>query len=314
MTTNLRPILLAGPTASGKSALAMMLAELSNGCVINADALQVYDLWRVLTARPSEADERRVPHRLYGHVPVSTPDYSVGRWLRELDPILAECAKSGCRPIIVGGTGLYFKALSEGLAEIPETPPPVRTELKLVQKQMGEEAFYTELKRLDPETAEQIDQANPRRVLRAREVFETTGEGLATWRARTPPPLIPLEDARAFVLEPPRETLRAGIAQRFDVMLKSGALEEVARLRQLGFDEEDFARLPGLKALGAPELLAHLAGETDLDTAIDRAVTATRQYAKRQSTWARNQMSAWARVELKESSKIDPKIVAEMLN
>ena len=313
MTAETRPILIAGPTASGKSELALGLAERFGGCVINADALQVYEGWRILTARPSEADEARAPHHLYGHVPLTTADYSVGRWLRELEPLLARCAAEGRRPIIVGGTGLYFKALTEGLAEIPETPPEIRAAMEERLAEIGPEAFFEELRARDPDTAGQIDAANPRRVLRAREVLETTGTGLAAWRARTPPPLLPLGAVDALVLEPPRDLLRERIARRFDQMLADGGLDEVAAVSARGFAAEDFARLPGLKALGASELRAHLLGESSRDEAVERAVAATRQYAKRQSTWARNQMNAWKRLSAHDYSKINADFVSNFL-
>lgn len=312
-TPDAKPILLAGPTASGKSALALELAERLNGCVINADALQVYEGWRILTARPSPEDEASVPHRLYGHVPLETPDYSVGEWLRELRAVLAECARAGLRPIVTGGAGLYFKALTEGLAEIPPTPPDVRDEMETRLAEIGADAFLEELRARDPETAGRIDAANPRRVLRAREVLETTGEGLAAWMARTPAPLIPLEAAHALRLDPPRLLQRERIEERFDLMLAQGALAEVEAVMARGFTDEQFARLPGLRALGAADLRAHLKGDSPRDSAVMLAVTATRQYAKRQTTWMRNQMRAWMPITAKDYSKINADWVLQLM-
>ncbi len=280
-----RPLLIAGPTASGKSDHALAEAA-KGGVVINADASQVYDVWRVLTARPSVEEEAQAPHRLYGHIAPSVR-YSVGAWLRDVAPVLAEARAEGLRPIIVGGTGLYFKALTEGLAEIPEPAEAVRVAVDWRLKREGLRALVEELAIRDPETAETIDPMNPMRVTRAFEVLEATGKGLAAWRAETPPPLI--ADAEKILIVPDREVLYERCDRRFDIMIDRGALEEARAIAALNLDPA----LPAMRAVGAPELLAHLRGEISLDEAAAAAKQATRNYAKRQMTWMRNQMKDW---------------------
>lgn len=277
------PVLIAGPTASGKSALAMEIARAQGGVIVNADAIQVYDNWRILTARPSVQDESELPHRLYGHVP-GDADYSVGHWLRDLAPML----KDGPRPIIVGGTGLYFSALTEGLADIPATPPEIRA---LADARIAEHGHRPLLADLDPATLARIDQLNPMRVQRAWEVQQATGRGLAAWQDDTPPPLLPLDQATPILFDVEKEWLNARIARRFDQMLDLGALDE-ARTNLPGWSP---ARLSA-KAIGAPELIAHLQGALTLDQAREAATISTRQFAKRQRTWFRSKMKAWARI------------------
>ncbi|WP_413718348.1 tRNA (adenosine(37)-N6)-dimethylallyltransferase MiaA [Silicimonas sp. MF1-12-2] len=276
-------MLIAGPTASGKSALAMEIATRLGGPVVNADALQVYGDWRVLTARPSTADEATLPHALYGHIPGHQP-YSVGDWLRELEPLLA-----GPPPVIVGGTGLYFTALTEGLADIPSTPETIRLE---AIRRMTDEGLDALLAELDPETAARIDRQNPMRVQRAWEVLRTTGRGLASWQEETPRPLLRIEDAQPLVMEAPKDWLNPRIEARFDIMLEAGALEE-ARMNEGAWHEG----LPSAKAIGAAELVAHVRGEMSREEAREAAVTATRQYAKRQRSWFRSRMKAWRQID-----------------
>jgi len=282
------PILIAGPTASGKSALALGLARRFGGAVINADSQQVYRDWRILSARPTPGDERQAPHFLYGHLALDA-EYSAGAWLRDLAGVLEQCRARDLRPIITGGTGLYFKALTEGLAPIPPTPPEIRAHTETELQRLGLARLYAALATRDPETAAALDQANPARVRRAWEVLETTGTGLAEWRRATAAPLLPLDQTVALALTPPRAWLQARCDARFDAMLEQGVLDEVADVMALGLDPAP----PGMKALGAPELIAHLAGELSIDAAAARAKTATRRYAKRQLTWARNQMFHW---------------------
>lgn len=276
-----RPVLIAGPTASGKSALAMQIAQAQGGVIVNADAIQVYDNWRVLTARPSRADEAAEPHRLYGHVS-GLADYSVGHWLRDLAPILAGPA----RPIIVGGTGLYFTALTEGLADIPATPPHIRA---LADARIAEAGHQPLLAELDAETLSRIDQLNPMRVQRAWEVQRSTGRGLAAWQDDTPAPLLPLPACTPILFDVDRDWLNDRIARRFDQMLTQGALDEA----RANLTDWDPARLSS-KAIGAPELIAHLRGDLTLDQAREAATIATRQFAKRQRTWFRSKMKPWA--------------------
>ncbi len=274
-----RPVLIAGPTASGKSALALEIAREQGGAIVNADASQVYSCWRVVTARPSPQEEAQAPHRLYGHVAHDAP-YSAGHWLREVAPLLT----GEDRPIIVGGTGLYFMALTEGMAEIPATPPEIRAEADA----MPLEAM---LARLDARTAARIDTRNRARVQRAWEVQAATGRPLADWQDATPPPLLPLDRAVPILFDAPKDWLLDRITRRFDLMLRQGALEEVAAMR----DRHD-PSLPAFKAIGVPELMAHVRGEITLDEARARATIATRQFAKRQRTWFRARMTAWHRV------------------
>jgi tRNA dimethylallyltransferase len=277
------PVLVAGPTASGKSALAMDLAARDGRLIVNADALQVYENWRILTARPSPTDEAALPHALYGHVACDVA-YSVGRWLREVARLLD-------RPVvIVGGTGLNFNALTKGLAEIPEVPPPVRAEADARRAAEGHAALLAEL---DPTTAARIDRLNPVRIQRAWEVLRATGRGLASWQDDTPAPLLLLSRTEAFVLEPEVDWLNARIDRRFHQMLAEGALDE-ARANLPGWDPKH----PSSKAIGAPELIAHLRGEITLPDATETAVTASRQYAKRQRTWFRSNMKAWRHLSL----------------
>jgi len=275
-----RPVLIAGPTASGKSGLALRIAEAQGGVIVNADALQVFANWRVLTARPSDEDEARAPHALYGHVPAGG-DYSVGHWLREVAGFL----RDGPRPIIVGGTGLYFTALTQGLAEIPATPPEIRAEADRRREAEGHEALLAEL---DDETRARVDALNPMRVQRAWEVLRATGRGLASWQDDTGPALLPLSQAQALVLEADRDWLAERIDRRFDLMLDDGALDE-ARANLPAWDPA----LLSMKAIGAPELIAYLEGDMTLQEARAAAQAASRQYAKRQRTWFRSKMKDW---------------------
>ena len=293
------PVLIAGPTASGKSALAVALAERLGGCVINADALQVYAEWRILTARPDAAEMARVPHRLFGHVPAAQA-HSVGAWLRETRAVLAACAERGWRPIIAGGTGLYFKALTEGLAEIPEPDAAVRATAEARLAEGGRAALIEDLARDDPQTLATIDARNPVRLLRAWEVLHATGRGLAAWREATPAPLVPPEAAVRLRLMPDRAMLYARIDRRLEAMVDAGVLDEVAAVAALDLPPT----APAMKAVGAPEFIAHLRGETDLPEALRLAQMATRHYAKRQLTWLRNQMMSWQAITAQESSKI----------
>ncbi|WP_299731963.1 tRNA (adenosine(37)-N6)-dimethylallyltransferase MiaA [uncultured Tateyamaria sp.] len=269
------PVLIAGPTASGKSALALAIAEAQGGVVVNADASQVYDCWRVLTARPSPEEEASALHLLYGHVPYDAP-YSTGHWLREVLPFL-----QGARPIIVGGTGLYFAALTQGLADIPETPPEIRAQ--------GDALGLADMAAvLDAETVTRIDMANRARVQRAWEVQQATGRPLAAWQDDTGPPVLEPRAYSGVVLDSPKEWLNPRIETRFDQMLRGGALEE-ARAMASRFD----TALPSCRAIGAQEAMGVLNGSLTHEQAVDSAVTATRQYAKRQRTWFRARMAEW---------------------
>ena len=274
-----RPVLIAGPTASGKSALALEIARVLGGPIVNADALQVYSDWRVLTARPSAEDEMAWPHVLYGHV-AGDVAYSVGTWLGEVRAYLG-----GNPPVIVGGTGLYFTALTEGLADIPATPQKIRDTAMARINAEGAAALLAEL---DPETASRIDQANPMRIQRAWEVLQSTGRGLSDWQDDTGPPLLPLNEAQPLLIDAPKDWLTPRIEQRFDQMIRAGALDEA---RQNAPDWHP--GLPSAKAIGAAELIAHIRDEMSLEEARDAAIIATRQYAKRQRSWFRARMKDW---------------------
>ncbi|MFN4130345.1 MAG: tRNA (adenosine(37)-N6)-dimethylallyltransferase MiaA [Paracoccaceae bacterium] len=276
------PVLIAGPTASGKSALAMELAARDGRVIVNADALQVYGCWRLLTARPSVADEAALPHALYGHVGRDEA-YSVGHWLREVRGWLD-------RPVvIVGGTGLYFLALTEGLAEVPEIPPQVRAQGDALRLR----DLPAMVAALDAATAARIDLANPARVQRAWEVLRATGRGLAAWQADTPAPMIARGRAETLVLRPEVAWLNDRIDRRFDIMMAQGALGE-AQAEAPCWQ----ASRPSARAIGAPELIAHLRGTAALDAAVQAAKLASRQYAKRQRTWFRNRMRDWTAAAL----------------
>lgn len=274
-----QPVLIAGPTASGKSALALEIAQQQGGVVINADAIQVFANWRVLTARPSPEDEALAEHLLYGHI-AGDAAYSVGHWLREVAPLL-----QGKRPIITGGTGLYFTALTQGLAEIPATPPEVRA---LADQRLAAEGRAALLAELDEGSRQRIDPLNPMRVQRAWEVLQSTGKGIAAWQDDTPPPLLPLQSCFSIVFDVDKDWLNTRIARRFDLMLQQGALAEA----EANLPNWDPSQLSA-KAIGAPELIAHLQGNLTLDEAREAATIATRQFAKRQRTWFRSKMKDW---------------------
>lgn len=271
-----QPVLIAGPTASGKSALALEIAQRQGGVIINADASQVYDCWQVITARPSMAEEAEADHALYGHMPYDA-SYSTGHWLRDVAPLL----KGPHRPIIIGGTGLYFTALTVGLVEIPPTPSEVRVE--------GDQMALDEmLAALDSKTQARIDVKNRARVQRAWEVFQTTGKSLSDWQDETPPPMLPLNTCVPLVFDVEKDWLETRIRKRFDLMLDQGALDE-ARAMMDRYDPV----LPSCRAIGVPELMGYLKGQLTLDQAREQASVATRQFAKRQRTWFRSKMRDW---------------------
>jgi tRNA dimethylallyltransferase len=276
-------VLIAGPTASGKSAAALELAEETGGVVINADSMQVYREAPVLTAQPSAADRARAPHLLYGHVSVRQ-SYSVGRWRDDAANALAEAGAMGRMPIFVGGTGLYFTVLTDGLADIPPTPEEVRDQARALLDDIGVEALHARLMDRDPLTASRLRPSDPQRVLRAYEVFESTGRSLADWQNRPAEPVLKGARLACFVLDPPRDARRDRIAQRFEKMLDAGGLEEARSLD--GLDPA----LPASKLLGLRPLQALARGTLTRAEALDGAITATRQFAKRQMTWFRHRM------------------------
>lgn len=282
--------LIAGPTASGKSALALRLAETTGAEILNADALQLYRDLRVLTARPSAEEEARAAHHLFG-VADAADGWSVGRWLRAATEALAAIAERGRDAVVVGGTGLYFRALTHGLAEIPPIPEGVRRQAEAEFQALGEDAFRARLAQGDPAAAARIAPGDRQRLVRAWEVLSETGVSLSEWQGRTDPALAP-GSWTAVALDPPREALYARCDARLEAMVAQGALAEAAALAARGLDPE----LPAMKAVGYRELAAHLRGETSLDEAVADAQRETRRYAKRQSTWMRGQMADWPRI------------------
>jgi tRNA dimethylallyltransferase len=282
--------LIAGPTASGKSELALRLAEAIGGEIVNADSMQLYAGLRVLTARPSPEDVVRATHHLYG-VADAAEAWSVGRWLRAATQALADVFVQDRPAIVVGGTGLYFKALTEGLADIPDVPSDVREAMRARYETLGEAAFRTELRVLDPQSEARIAPGDRQRLVRAREVVEASGRALAAWQAEAAA-AIPTRSWRAVVLEPPRPALYARCDARVEGMVAQGALEEVRALLARGLPLD----LPAMKAIGVREFGEYLAGRIDLSTAIAAARLQTRRYAKRQSTWFRHQAPGWQRI------------------
>lgn len=279
-------VLIAGPTASGKSALGIKLAQALDGVVINADSMQVYRDLRVITARPTPEDEAQAPHRLYGHVDAAV-NFSVGRYVADAVEVLRSL--DGKIPIFVGGTGLYFKALTEGLSDIPAVPEGVREQVRKESEGVETPDLHQLLMERDPETARTLRPSDRLRVQRALEIFAATGQPIISFHGmRQPGPLGGLSLVRLF-LAPEREDLRRRIDGRFLAMMEQGALDEVRRLGERHLDP----MLPAMRAHGVPGLLAHLRGEIGLDEAIARGQGDTRRYAKRQFTWFRHQLPDW---------------------
>ncbi|WP_190237622.1 tRNA (adenosine(37)-N6)-dimethylallyltransferase MiaA [Rhizobium sp. R634] len=285
-------ILITGPTASGKSALAVELAKRHGGAVINADSMQVYDTLRVLTARPSEEEMGGVPHHLYGHVPAGAA-YSTGAWLRDVTALLPALRAAGQLPVFVGGTGLYFKALTGGLSDMPDIPEALREELRARLLEEGPDALYAELAEADPAMAASLNRQDGQRIVRALEVVKATGRSIADFQGRAGPQVIDVEEARKIVVLPDRAVLHARINGRFEKMLQQGAEDEVRALLALGLPTE----APVMKAIGVSQIAAMLKGEMTRAEVLEKGAAATRQYAKRQMTWFRNQMDeSWVRL------------------
>ena len=278
-------MLIAGPTASGKSALALELAQKTGGVVINADSMQVYRDLRIITARPTPAEEACVPHRLYGHVDASV-NFSAGAWVGDATEALAEARAQNRLPIFVGGSGLYFKALTSGLSAVPPIPAGVRDSVRARLESQGVEALHAELAVRDPVSAERLKPRDRTRIARALEVVEATGRPLPDWHREGLPPLLPPGTFRALFLTPEREQLYARIDARFEAMLAGGALDEVAALASRNLDP----LLPAMKAHGVPALIRHIRGEITREAAAETGRADTRHYAKRQFTWFRHQL------------------------
>jgi tRNA dimethylallyltransferase len=291
---NSKAVLIAGPTASGKSAFALELAQKMGGVIVNADSMQVYRDLRVITARPTPEEEADVPHLLYGHVDAAV-NFSAGSWVTDAAAALAQARAQHRLPIFVGGSGLYFKALTRGLSAVPPIPSGIRDAVRARLERDGVEALHAELALRDPPSAERLKPRDRTRIARALEVVEATGRSLTSWHRDGLPPLLPPGQFRALFLEPDRDELYARIDARFAAMLAAGALDEVGRLASRKLD----SLLPAMKAHGVPALIRHLKGEISLDEATVIGAADTRHYAKRQFTWFRHQLPefAWVKPE-----------------
>jgi len=273
-----RALLVAGPTASGKSALALALAARFGGVIVNVDSMQVYEELRVLTARPTKEEEAQIPHVLYGIRKAKEPG-SVAWWRAEALAAMDEARANGRIPILTGGSGMYFAALTQGIAEIPGPGPEARAEARALLEKLGPEELHAGLTKVDPATAARLNPRDSQRIARAWEVWRGTGIGLAAWQNRRGEPA--RWDFAAILLDPPRDTLRAAIATRFQTMIEQGAIQEVEALLTQNLDPA----LPAMRAHGVPEISAHLRGETTLEHAARRTELITGQYTKRQATW-----------------------------
>ena len=290
---------MAGPTASGKSVLALRLARALGGVVINANSMQVYRDLRVLTARPDREDEAKAPHRLFGHVDGAV-NYSTGLWLANASVALNEVRREGRLPVFVGGTGLYFKALTQGLSAIPPVPEDVRARVRSHATGAAAADLHASLMRCDPATAARLRPSDPQRILRALEVFEATGKSLVSFHATRMPPVLDAKDVFALFLATEREVLKARIDARFEVMLQAGALHEAAVLRERRLDPA----LPVMRAHGVPHLIAHLNVEISLAEAARRAKLDTSRYAKRQLMFARHQLASFRWLTAQEAETL----------
>ena len=287
---SLAPLLIAGPTASGKSAYAMARARAEPSIIVNADSMQVYRELRIITARPSVEDEALVPHALYGFVPASEA-YSAGRYVRDVAEVLERAQREGLRPIIVGGTGLYFMALLEGLSPVPPIPNDVRAYWRAEAERLGAAELHAVLTARDPVMGQRLRPSDPQRVTRALEVLEATGQSLAVWQQTAGTPLFGAHTCEKVVVLPDRETVFTRADERFDVMMEGGAMEEVAALGTRGLDPA----LPAMRALGVPQLLSFQRGQMGRDAAVAEAKAETRRYIKRQMTWLKRNMISWCR-------------------
>lgn len=294
-----RAILIAGPTASGKSGLALALAERLGGTVINADSMQVYRELRILTARPTADDEASVPHSLYGFAS-GAEAYSAGRYALDAAKAIAEARAAGRVPIIVGGTGLYFKVLLEGLSPVPPVDPQARTYWRTQAVERPAPELHALLSERDPETAARLIPTDPQRIVRALEVLESTGRSLAEWQRTPGKPVLRETDATRLVVLPEREAMNQAIAARFDAMLRAGAADEVRSLLGLGLSPD----LPAMRALGVASLAAWIGGRLSLEDAAAQATAVTRQYAKRQLTWLRSNMITWNAIDTQQMERI----------
>lgn len=306
-----KPILIAGATASGKSALALALAQEFDGVIINTDSCQIYKELSIISARPSADDMLLVPHRLYGHVS-GNEAYSTGAWIKDVELVLAEVKAMGKRPVFVGGTGLYFKALLEGLSVVPDIDPEIRQFWRDEAALLGAPALHNILQSKDPLMADDLKPGDTQRIVRALEVIDGTGRSLKVWQQKNSTPLLNFPDLHCYKISWDREVLYERINQRFEQMIPLGGLDEVRALKELNFE----AHLPIMRALGVPELIEYLEGEcereVDLADAIALAQMQTRRYAKRQLTWLRRNMISWNSVDAQYMQRLLPDIVAKV--
>ncbi|MFM7084813.1 MAG: tRNA (adenosine(37)-N6)-dimethylallyltransferase MiaA [Hyphomicrobium sp.] len=300
-----RPILISGPTASGKSEFALRLAAHVDGVIVNTDSMQVYKELKILSGRPSETDEARVEHDLYGHVPMAEA-YSVGRFLREMQSVLHK-RREGTKPLfLVGGTGLYFKALLEGISPIPEVPSNIRNYWRSEAQRYGAEMLYNRLSECDPQTAARLCSSDIQRLVRALEVFEGTGRSLTDWQKEKSPPLLNPQDCIRLLLFPERGELYARCDARFDKMMLSGAQAEAEAILALALDPA----LPSMRALGLRPLIRHHQGEIGRNEAVFEAKAETRKYIKRQSTWIKGNMITWNILPKQQMERNEEEIMA----
>lgn len=296
-------VLITGPTASGKSAAALDVAAAIGGAIVNTDSMQVYRPLRILTARPDDAELARVPHHLFGHVDMEER-YSAGRYGREAAETLAALRGRGQIPVFVGGTGLYFAVLTEGIAEIPPVPAAVAAEARAKLEEVGNAAFHAMVMACDPQTGARLVPADSQRLLRAYSVFQATGRPLSAWQVGGAAPVLAGLNLARFVLNPSRPALHARIAARFAAMLEQGVVEEVRAL-----PEPDPA-LPAARILGLAAIRDFLGGRIERDAMAAAVVAATRQYAKRQVTWYRKKMADWHWVE----NEVQRNIISEIMS
>lgn len=298
-----RAILIAGPTASGKSGVALALAERLGGSVINADSMQVYEDLRILTARPDDEEVARAPHRLYGTVAGSVA-YNVGLWCADVVEVITQEETQGHLPIIVGGTGMYFKALLEGLSPIPEIPSDIRERWRQTARETDAGTLHEVLRDRDPIMAERLRPSDPQRIVRALEVWDATGQSLAIWQEEEGTGILTPDECLKFVLAPERTALHEKIDRRFDTMVDNGAVDEVERLLGQGLEPD----LPIMRAHGVRPIAGVLRNDWSLEEAANQTKAETRQYAKRQFTWLRRNMIAWNWIEEKEMERFTAKI------
>ena len=303
-----KAVLIAGPTASGKSAFALELAARHQGVIINADSMQLYAELSVLSARPSREEEAQAPHRLYGFQPMEQP-YSVADWLIRVEAEISAAKAQGLLPIITGGTGLYFQALTRGLAPVPDIPDDIRAAVRLQAQSEGPLAVHRALEHEDPVMAVALQPTDSQRLIRALEVIRATGRSLHAWQKDpAAPPVLPLDQTLPLIVMPDRAMLYQRINARFDLMIEQGGLDEARAILAMGLDPS----LPAMKALGLPQLIAHLAGKASLDEAVTTSKTVSRRYAKRQMTWFRNQMSDWVTEESGISDELLSRVSTEL--